>query len=210
MISELRNKFHRYFSDPKNTFKTWVHSEIPTVQGYNPESQTSPWSNFYRDSKGPPPKLVFQLWTETTCSRFSSQIRMDCPMIAPKKDRSCTTKTVGTHLRYIDSMDLSLVGKTFYPSPRQKKQIFVDLPLHHTSAKVPKILTSQRKISGKIWSREAAFNITRRMLLHLLILKVTMRKFLLLRKKSSIQLHLWHDLWKGWIRIERLSIQSLC
>lgn len=46
------------------------------------------------------------------------------------------------------------------------------------------------------------------MLLHLLIPKMTMRKFLLLRKKSSIQLHLWHDLWKGWIRIQRLSIQS--
>lgn len=123
MISEFRNKFHWYFSDPKNTFKTWVHSEIPTVQGYNPRSQTLPWSNFYRDSKGPPPpKLVFQLWTETTCWRFSSQIRMDCPMIAPKKDRSCTTKTVGTHLRYIDSIDLSLVGKTFYPSPRQKSR----------------------------------------------------------------------------------------
>ena len=92
-------------------------------RGYNPESQTLPWSNFYRDSKGPPPpKLVFQLWTETTCWRFSSQIRMDCPMIAPKKDRSCTTKTVGTHLRYIDSIDLSLVGKTFYPSPRQKSR----------------------------------------------------------------------------------------
>lgn len=138
MTSELRNKFHRYFSDPKkhiqNMGSFWDSNSSGIQRGYNPESQTLPWSNFYRDSKGPPPKLVFQLWTETTCWRFSSQIRMDCPMIAPKKDRSCTTKTVGTHLRYIDSIDLSLVGKTFYPSPRQKKQIFVDLPLHHTSA----------------------------------------------------------------------------
>ena len=213
MISELRNKLvPSIFFWPKKT-----HSKHGFILRFQQFRDTTQDLKLHHDPTSietqkapPPPKLVFQLWTETTCWRFSSQIQMDCPMIAPKKDRSWTTKTVGTHLRYIDSIDLSLVGKTFYPLPRQKKQIFVDLPLHHKSAKVPKILTSQRKNSVKIWSREAAFNITRRMLLHLLILKITMRKFLLLRKKSSIQLHLWHDLWKGWIRIQRLSIQSLC
>lgn len=68
MTSELRNKFHRYFSDPKkhiqNMGSFWDSNSSGIQRGYNPESQTLPWSNFYRDSKGPP-----QSW----CSNFEQK-----------------------------------------------------------------------------------------------------------------------------------------